>query len=344
MIRKKAYFWTTALVLFFIGLLNSCSLHPDFVVGFYNVENLFDTKDNPDKIDEQFLPEGDYKWDTEKYEAKIEHIAEVISKMNNGSAPDILGLCEVENRKVLKDLVKHKLIKDMKYKIIHYESPDARGIDVALLYSAIKFKEKDSEAIKVDLSEFGETTRDILWVQLTPERPGADLHFFVNHWPSRREGKDASEPKRIKAAKTLASKIRAIQTESAKAPIVVLGDFNDEPYDVSIREYLNSEKDAEELDSTSMFNPMAMLKDSGQGSYNFRGNWNMLDQILLSPSLVDGEQLDYVKSTAKIFGPQWLRQHGGKYDQYPFRNFGGRKYLNGYSDHFAVTVMLSFAN
>lgn len=339
---------TTALVLtafLFAVCLHSCQTTTTASIGFYNVENLFDTEDNPDKIDEQFLPTGDYKWDDKRYQSKLENLATVISKMSKGSSPDILGLCEVENRRVLEDLIQQEVLKENAYAIVHFESPDARGIDVALLYKKAMFKEESADKMIVDLSEYGERSRDVLHVALaTKGKKKETIHLIVNHWPSRREGKDASEPKRVIAAKAACAVRDQILESDAKANIVIMGDFNDEPFDKSIREVVGTTEDFEKVSAQMMYNPMARLKQAGLGSYNFRGNWNMLDQIIVSEALLDGKGLEYEKHSANIFSPDWMRQHGGKYDQYPNRTFGGRKYLNGYSDHFPVSIQLKFVS
>jgi predicted extracellular nuclease len=325
-------------------ILHSCKTGVGKVcIAFYNVENLFDTLDDPNKIDEQFLPGGDYDWTAKKYASKLDHLAQVISKLNSGKAPDILGLCEVENMAVLVDLVNDKQLSDEGYGIVHFESPDARGIDVALLYRKSMFRIKDSKPNILDLSSYGNTTRDILQVELESRgKVKETIHVLVNHWPSRRGGLAESEPKRVKAAKTLKAIVDGITDKNSKANIVIMGDFNDEPFNKSIRDELATAEDFDKLGGASLFNPMARLKQAGLGSYNYRGNWNMLDQIIISKALLDGEKAEYEKYSAKIFSPEWLRQHGGTYDQYPFRTFGGRKYLNGYSDHFAVSIQLTF--
>jgi endonuclease/exonuclease/phosphatase family metal-dependent hydrolase len=331
------------IILVFVLVLQSCKTTETATIGFYNVENLFDTKDNPNKIDEQFLPEGDYKWDETRYSNKLDHLADVIAKMSKGESPDILGLCEVENREVLEDLVNQKLLKSSGYSIVHFESPDARGIDVALLYKSDLFKKKSANKVKLDLAEYGENSRDVLYVELqTKGKNKETIHLIVNHWPSRREGKAKSEPKRMLAAKTARGIKDEIVAKDPEACIIIMGDFNDEPFDKSILEVVNTTESFDQVSREKMYNPMARLKQAGLGSYNFRGNWNMLDQIIVSEALLDGKGLEYEKHSADIFSPDWMRQHGGKYDQYPNRTFGGRKYLNGYSDHFPVSIQVKF--
>lgn len=344
MSRNTHKYWLFILGITAVILVQSCSYHTTLSVGFYNVENLFDTKDNPDKIDEQYLPNGDYKWDEEKYDNKIDKLAHAISEMTPLGAPYILGLCEVENKAVLKDLVAHADLKHDNYGIVHYESPDARGIDVALLYNKRWLKVKKSKNYVVDLGEFGDETRDILMVKLKAKEPfEGTLYVLVNHWPSRREGKEKSEPKRVAAAKRLNEIRQEIIEQDSAADIIIMGDFNDEPFDKSILETIGTTSDPSEVSANKYYNPMGRLKQDGKGSYNFRGNWNMLDQIIVSNTLLDKQGTEYQMNTASIFSPEWLKQHGGKYDGYPLRTFGGRKYLNGYSDHFPVSIYLKFS-
>ena len=216
---------------------------------------------------------------------------------------------------------------------------------MALMYNSYLFKKLDSRKVKLDLSEYDDTSRDILMVKFKAKlAEKTTIYVLVNHWPSRREGKATSEPKRVKAAKTLDGIRDDILKEEPNAHIVIMGDFNDEPFDKSIKETLATTVELDQVSQEKFYNPMGRLKQAGLGSYNFRGNWNMLDQIMVSGSLMDGAGLDYEMHSANIYSPEWLRQHGGKYEGYPLRTFGGRKYLNGYSDHFPVSIRLKYAS
>jgi endonuclease/exonuclease/phosphatase family metal-dependent hydrolase len=341
-LQQIKYSFLLLCVIALVGV-QSCKTTNGACIAFYNVENLFDTINDPNKNDEQFLPEGDYKWSEKRYLVKLEHLAKVIGAINDGSAPDILGLCEVENKRVLQDLLSLTKLRNEGYEIVHYESPDARGIDVALLYRKSMFKLKKANPNQLNLDTFNTKTRDILYAKLqTRGKIKENLHVLVNHWPSRWGGKAKSEPKRLLAAKKLRALRDSIIQKSEAANIVIIGDFNDETFDKSIKEVLGTTDDIKNSSNEFMYNAMARLAQSGLGSYNYRDNWNMLDQIIVSPGLLDNQKGEYKEFSANIFSPDWLRQHGGKYDQYPFRTFGGRKYLNGYSDHFAVSILLTF--
>jgi predicted extracellular nuclease len=324
--------FTTALFSFL-----SCD-HADYLsIAFYNVENLFDTIDDEITIDEEYLSSSSKNWDKEKYQSKLSKLSDVISTMVNKGAPDFLGLCEVENKLVLEDLIATPKLKKTNYSIVHYESIDPRGIDVAALYNPLKFSLVESGTKRIDLSEFDVVTRDILWVKLKPKE-GKEFYFIVNHWPSRWGGKVESEPKRMAASYTLAALCAELQEEDSNAQLIIMGDFNDEPMDSSIRIGLKATGD--ETSNTQLFNAMAQLKKDGLGSYNYRGNWNMLDQVIINGNLRDGKGWDYISNSAQIMSPEWMRQHSEKYEGYPLRTFGGSNYLNGYSDHFPVYILL----
>ncbi len=311
-------------------------------VAFYNVENLFDTIDDPNTFDGQFLPDSMYQWNTDKYESKLEHLASVISGLANGRTPAFVGLCEIENRFVLVDLMHTGRLDDTQLGIIHVESKDARGIDVAALYDQKQLKLLNYGIEEVDLSAYEEKTRDILWAKMKRRGFNDVFYFVVNHWPSRRGGLAESEPKRVEAAKSLKSVIDRIHRDDPDANVVIMGDFNDEPDNKSISDVLGASDTADKISNTQLFNAMSALQDKGEGSYCFRGNWNMLDQIIVNGNLLDGKKWEYNRGSAYIHAADSLRQGPGKYEGFPLRTFGGRKYLNGYSDHFAVSAELQY--
>jgi endonuclease/exonuclease/phosphatase family metal-dependent hydrolase len=228
---------------------------------------------------------------------------------------------------------------------VHYESPDERGIDNAFLYNKDVFKVQDSENIQVVFDGFDDKTRDILYVKGKLAN-GDVLHFLVNHWPSRREGKAASEPKRIQVAKIVKQKKDELLANNSNAKIIVLGDFNDEPEDKSVDICLDSEGDIADVDSHELYNTHYELSMQNKGSYKFRQHWNMLDQIMVSKALLSTEpgSLHYKLNSAAIKNEDWLQQHGNKYEGSPLRTYGGRNYLAGYSDHFSVHITLIIDN
>ena len=309
-------------------------------VAFYNVENLFDTVDDPGTYkDEQFTAKGEKRWDEKRYEAKLKNLAKVISELANDKVPTFLGVCEVENKQVLKDLVNQPSLADAHYAIAHKESPDERGIDVGFLYNKNVFSISSVDAYQPDLSAFDDKTRDILLVKGSLAN-GETLHFIINHWPSRGGGRKETEPKRIAAAKMLLSITNGILENDPEAKIIVMGDFNDEPSNKSISKTLHVACNINDMENDQLFNAFCKLEDADKGSYRYRNYWDMLDQIMISKSMItDTSGLHFIPNSAGIKAESWMIQTG-KYKGFPLRTFGGNNYLNGYSDHFPVYIEL----
>ena len=313
-------------------------------IAFYNVENLFDIKNDSLIFDDDRTPEGKYSWNQQRFETKIENIAKVISEIGKEithTAPDIMGLCEIENKNVLTELAKHKYLANKNYKIVHYDSPDNRGIDVGLLYKDDAFLLLNSRSHRLLLfDEDGKRdyTRDQLVVSgyLDNEL----VHIIVNHWPSRRGGATKSSPLRYKAAQLTKRIIDSIEKEHYKAKIITMGDFNDDPIDKSIKKVLKSKGKKKKLDSLSLFNPMEKLFRKGHGTLAYRDKWNLFDQLLLTNSLISENRSSWSFWKAGIYNPTYLSNITGKYKGYPFRTYVGTTYQGGYSDHFPVFVYL----
>lgn len=307
-------------------------------VAFWNLENLFDTEDDSIKNDEEFLPDSKKEWTTDKYEKKLFNLSRVIRSMNNEKGPDILGVCEVENKKVLIDLT-DKYLPELKFEIAHLESPDNRGIDVALLYKKIKFKINFVKGDTVKLED-GYPTRLILFASLKTKNNDT-LNLFVNHWPSRRGGETASEKNRIAAAKVLRNNIDSLFLINQKSKIIIIGDFNDEPNNISITNYLNAkpfdcENKSDSLEENNLLNLSYQTFLNGEGTYKYRNEWNQLDQMIISKSLIDNSVFYYHCSSFEIYKPYFLQTHSGKFQGAPFPTFGHGRYLGGYSDHYPI--------
>ncbi|MDO6674396.1 endonuclease/exonuclease/phosphatase family protein [Tenacibaculum sp. 1B UA] len=304
-----------------------------FTVAFYNVENLFDTVDNPNTYDNDFTPNGKLKWGKKKYHHKLRKITSVISQLgNNQSAypPVIIGLVEVENAMVVNDLVKHKNLSKFNYDYVHYDSPDERGIDVALMYNKDFFEVISSETHPLLLTDNrGEVdyTRDLLVVKgmFNDEL----VHVLVNHWPSRREGETESEKNRIKAAQLTRSVMDKIKEEESAPKFIVMGDFNDDPTNKSIKEYLISD---------DLYNPMKPLYERGIGTTTHYKKWHLFDQIMFSKAFFNVNESKHSFLNAKIYNKDWLKIYKGKYKGSPFRTFIGPFYKGGFSDHFPIYV------
>jgi len=322
-------------ILLVIGL-TSCSsvkntLRHEYTVMSYNVENLYDTVNDPKIPDEEFLPSSEKKWNVEKYRKKLNDISKVISEVNQQELPEIIGLAEVENQQVLVDLVNTENLKG-KYGIVHEESPDYRGIDVALIYRKDAFREIAHEVLPVNFPDDPAfKTRDILHV--TGEIRNTAIHIFVNHWPSRIGGDGKTEPKRILAASVLKKKVDEILASDTKARIIIMGDMNDEPANKSLNETLGAKEPGT---GATLVNLMFPDDKAGKGTYFYSGNWNMLDNLVVSESVWKGKGFRVEEGKGNIFSSDWMIFRNKNGDKTPNRSYVGNKYVGGVSDHFPV--------
>ena len=307
-------------------------------IGFYNLENLFDTENDPNILDDDFTENSERNWNKDRYNKKIEQLGKVISNIGykeTSNPPVIIGVAEVENNEVLNDLIASKHLKNKGYDFVHFDSPDERGIDTALLYRESYFSIVSSEAIPLYINgKFGnrDYTRDILYIK--GKLKNEIVHLLINHWPSRRSGIEDNSYKRIAAANKNNEIIDAITSEDANAKIIILGDFNDDPKSESVKT----------LSEKTMYNPMEMLLTYYSGSLNYRGKWNLFDQIIISNNFLQQHGNLFRFEKAKIFNPKYLKEFKGKYKGNPLRTFIGKKYLGGLSDHFPVYSFFSIRN
>lgn len=304
-------------------------------IAFYNLENLFDIKDDPHTLDDDFTPKGRKKWSYKRYNKKIRKLSQVISQLGleqSTFTPALVGIVEVENIHVLKDLTHHKNLLDHFYGIVHHDSPDERGIDVALLYKKELFELLSSKTFPLYLEdEDGQRdyTRDVLHV--TGNLKGERMHILVNHWPSRRAGAEETEDKRIEAAKLNLAIAESVLLEEPEAKIIIMGDFNDDPFSKSIRKHLVSE---------SFFNPMERLLALGKGSLKHKTNWHLFDQIIFTKNFLENKSKGHRFKYAEIFDKSFLKSYRGKHKGSPFRTYFGKWYKGGFSDHFPVYIYL----
>ena len=335
-------------ILFFISIFSWSQLDPTKkysvnTVAFYNVENLFDTIDDPKTNDDDRTPNGKDKWTDEIYKLKSKSIAKVISEIGKdivGTSPSIIGLCEIENKKVLIDLINNKELIDQGYSIAHFDSPDERGVDVALLFKKSRFKPTFAKAYPLYLErENGDIdyTRDHLLVSgfLDNEM----IHFIVNHWPSRSGGRIRSEKGRVLAGKLNRKIIDSLLSKNPKAKIINMGDFNDNPKDISVKPTLLTNSNKLRTKKNELYNPTEELFKKGYGTYKYRGKWDMIDQFMISESLLNNSGLFFLK--ADVFNKKYLINPEGKYEGYPYKSFAGGKYLGGFSDHFPIYMLLA---
>lgn len=340
---KKAF---TISLLFFFSLVASSQKkdYKPIVIGFYNLENLFDTLDNTMINDEEFLPSGPRNYNGAIYTDKLNKLATVISEMGveiNADGPAVLGVAEVENDTVLNDLVRQKLIAARNYKIVHYDSKDARGIDVGLLYNPKYFTVEASDKLYVQLpggSKDAYYTRDILWVK--GKLDGETIHIYVNHWPSRSGGEKRSAPGRNAAAQVCKKHIDSIAKIEPDAKIVIMGDLNDDPVNESVAEILGARGKQTDVQKGGLYNPWTELYKKGYGTLAYQDAWGLFDQIIISYPWLNKEQNGIFFFQQHIFNKEYLVENKGRYKGYPMRTWDGNTYRGGYSDHFPTYLVM----
>ena len=314
-------------------------------IAFYNVENLFDTINDPSKYDER-SPIMELKTaQSEIYKKKVRNMANVISKIGaetSRNAPAVIGICEVENRSVVEDLANDPELISKNYGIVHYDSPDERGIDVALMYQKALFRPLNSSAHQTKLadnsSDGRDYTRDVLLV--SGYLQGDLIHVLVNHWPSRSGGEARSRSKREAAAAVNKRLVDSIQKQNPYAKIFVMGDLNDNPTNSSLKKVLKTKGDKKKVGFKELYNPMEGFFKKGLGSNAYRDAWSLFDQIIVSKPLLEEDYSSFRFYKAGIFNAQFLITKKGQYKGYPFRSFSWGGFTDGYSDHFPVFVHL----
>jgi len=282
----------------------------------------------------------------EVYAKKLTNMAKVIAKIGadvTGHPPAVLGVCEVENRRVLEDLLNESTLVNEDYGIVHFDSPDKRGIDVALLYKKSIFRPINTSSHELliydqDDPEKRVYTRDQLLV--TGLLDGDKINFIVNHWPSRSGGEARSRFKREKAAALNKKIIDSLQAEDPYAKIITMGDLNDGPYNTSVKEVLGAKAEKEEVKLKGLYNPMENMQKKGIGTIAYRDSWDLFDQMILSQPLLDDDYSSYRYYKAGVYNPQYLANPRGRYKGYPYRSFSDGGFSGGYSDHFPVYVYL----
>ncbi len=314
-------------------------------VAFYNLENLFDTINDPNKFDE-FSPMMELKTNRSAiYKKKVKNMARVIADIGAdiaNNAPAIIGVSEVENREVLEDVVNDSLLLEKDYGIVHYNSPDTRGIDVALLFQKKIFTptHTSSHALKIydDTGKQRVYTRDQLLV--TGNLDGDVIHVIVNHWPSRRGGEARSRPKRVAAAKLSKHLIDSVQAINPYAKIFIMGDLNDNPTNESVKGILKAKKDRKKVGLKGIYNPFEGFYKKGLGSNAYRDTWSLFDQILMTKPLLEKDYSSFRFYKAGIFNKNYLINNRGQYKGYPKRSFSNGTFTDGFSDHFPVYVYI----
>jgi len=313
-------------------------------IAFYNVENLFDIYNDSLTYDDDRTPLGKDHWTLERYQQKVENISKIISEIGSKTtktSPDIIGICEVENKQVVEDLIHHPNLINKGYAIIHFNSPDERGIDVALLYKKTVFSPISFKSHRLLLFK-DENKRDYTRDQLVVGGllDNEQFYFIVNHWPSRSGGETRSEPNRIAAAKLNRKIIDSISTQEPLAKIISMGDFNDDPNNNSFKKILKTVGEKKLLQKGDLFNPMEKLYKNGAGSLAYRDKWNLFDQLIITVNLINNNKNSYTFWKVGVYNPPHIITQRGKYKGYPLRSYSMGNYSNGYSDHFPVYLYL----
>jgi predicted extracellular nuclease len=337
--------------LFFLGSITitlslfSQKNENSFIVVSYNVENLFDTINSPQYDDDEFTPNGEKKWTYDRYKKKLDDLSRVIMSLPDRELPAIIGLAEVENRKVLEELVDNRGIRRGDYEIIHEDDQDPRGIECALIYRPDLFRYKSHNYIPIEDPVDPEYLyRGILHVNGTgPD--GSSLHIYMNHWKSRSGGEKETERQRMFSAISLRKQMDMLLARESNFKVIIMGDFNDEPTNRSLTNGLSASNKRRNILFGDHYNLYYDLHNmEGQGTYNFRGRWNMLDQILVSYNLLNQEKgLSVGYNGGKILKEEWMLYESETFgEKLPSATYGGPEYYGGPSDHLPVYVKFTW--
>ncbi len=308
---------------------------------FYNVENLFDTIENPEANDEEFLPGEARNWNSYRYYQKKNRIYKTIMAAGGWRPPELIGLCEIENETVLEELLWNTPFSKFEYKYIHKNSPDHRGIDVALLYDPERFFPVSERFIRLKLPDEFSSTREILYTK-GHTKQNDTLHVFVNHWPSKYGGAVKSQPKRNIAAKTLKTVTDSILKKERRAKLIITGDFNDGPTSESIKAFLKVDTPGDSIINQNLYSLSEHWLNEAYGTYKYQGQWSVIDQFIVSGSLLkNGNELKTSVENAHIFTPDFLLEKDEKYiGKKPYRTYIGFRYNDGFSDHLPIILDL----
>ena len=332
-----------------VGAMLVAIAQKPYKVVFYNLENLFDTINDPNKNDEEYLPEGARKWTTYRYNQKLANMSRVLFDIaaEDRNFPTVIGVSEIENRLVLEDLLATPKLAKTNYRIVHYDSPDRRGVDCAFYYRPDQFKLEGSEAHKISFpGKPNFLTRDL--VAMWGKIEGETFYFIVSHWPSRLGGKERSQHSRDFVAAKCKHICDSVRTVNPATKVVIMGDFNDDATDASVTDVLGAKGNLKKLQPNDMYNPFYSMLKAGYGTLAYRDAWNLFDNIVMSENLATGstgalkvQKKEGAKFYGNIFTRSYMVQQEGQYKNYPLRSFVGSNFQNGYSDHFPVYIYIS---
>lgn len=313
------------------------------VIAFYNIENLFDTIDQPDVQDEEFLPKGKNQWTSERYGMKLHNMAHVLGELATDihpRGPALIGVSEVENGSVVEDLVHTAPLAERGLRTVTHEGPDERGVDVAFIYDPQQFTLLAQKAYRLIVpNEPDFLTRDQLLV--TGILDGDTISAIVAHWPSRRGGEKRSKPYRNMAADLGRHIIDSLTARNPDAHVFYMGDLNDDPINESVHQHMKAVGDKSAATGKLLFGPMEKLYKDGIGTLAWRDSWNLFDQIMMTPAVCTGNGGRYSYHGVYIHNKPYMRQQDGNFAGYPFRTYVGNQFMNGYSDHFPVYIVLT---
>jgi len=339
----------------FAALVLACFAQKPYKVVFYNLENFFDTINDPEILDDEFTPDGPKRWNAAKYAKKLANIEKVFAditavgmgeKLTVDDYPVVIGVSEIENRSILEEIVATRKLAPARYHICHFDSPDRRGVDVGFIYRADVFHLEGAAPIrytKEGMEHF--RTRDIVTMWGTIE--GEPFYFMVAHWPSRLGGKEASSPLRERAAEIMREAADSVRRLNPATKVVMMGDLNDDATDKSIVEVLGAAGDFKKIPAGGYYNPYIALLKAGYGTLAYQDSWNLFDNIIVSENLATGStgELKLRKADRKFYGAifrrPYLLQKEGQYKGYPLRTFVGNNFQGGYSDHFPVFIYIA---
>lgn len=341
---KRIILSVISLALLFVAYNTECSAQKKYEVysvGFYNLENLFDTIHDTGKNDYEYLPDGTNKWGTMKYTSKLRNMATVLNEMSTDMLPmglAAVGVSEIENYRVLNDLVNHPKLHHRGWKIVHIEGPDSRGVDCALLYNPKLFTPVASRLVPYTTADNDTTYKTRGFLTVTGKMADETVHIIVNHWPSRY----ASSPARERAGTLVRAVKDSLMKAMPKSKVIIMGDMNDDPDDKSMKTCLGAKREQNQIKTpTDLFNPWwNILRNKGLGTLKYKGKWNLFDQIVVSGNMTgkDRTTLKYYKP--EIFTRCYMLQQEGKYKGSPKRTHASGVWLNGYSDHLPVIIYL----
>jgi hypothetical protein len=317
--------------------------YPVAAVAFYNLENFFNPEDNPETNDEDFTPTGSHRYTEAIFVQKAKNMAEVLSQLGTEYSSDgaaLIGVCEVEDDRALKVLLSQASLKERGYRFVRFDGPDKRGINVALIYSPKYFRVITAKSMNINLKfAGGGLTRDVLLVEGLLQED--TVFVLVNHWPSRSGGEAASASKRAAAADVNHKIVEQILAHDKNAKIIVMGDLNDDPVDISVAKVLGATgKKNKAIHEHMLYNPWVRYFERGIGTLSHNDKWNLFDQIILSPAWLTNNTGHWQYYQSRVFDKDFLKNSFGKYRGYPHRSFNGNKWINGYSDHFPTIVYL----